>query len=41
MRSPQEHFQDSQAILERHAAALEADVRRLHQSDETAQWPSR
>lgn len=40
LRSPQEHFQDLEAILERHAAALEADVRQLQQSDETAQWPT-
>jgi hypothetical protein len=34
------HFQALDAILQRHAAALEADVRALQQADETAQWPT-
>lgn len=38
MRSPQAHFQDMEIILQRHAAALEAEVRSLQQADETAQW---
>lgn len=38
MRSPQDHFQDLDAIFQRHAAALEAEVRSLQQSDETAKW---
>ncbi|AFZ29954.1 hypothetical protein Glo7428_1387 [Gloeocapsa sp. PCC 7428] len=40
MRSPQEHFSDLEAILKRHAEALEAEIRALQQSDETAQWSS-
>lgn len=39
-RSPQEHFNQLEAILQRHAEALEAQVRALQQSDETAQWPT-
>jgi len=38
LRSPQEHFKDLEAILNRHATALEAEIRTLQQSDETAQW---
>jgi hypothetical protein len=38
LRSPQDHFQDLDAILQRHAAALEAEVRSLQQADETAEW---
>lgn len=40
MQPPDRHFQELEAILQRHAAALEADVRALQQTDETAQWPS-
>lgn len=38
MRPPQEHFHQLEAILQRHAEALEAEVRALQQSDETARW---
>ncbi len=40
MRTPEEHFAELEAILEKHAAALEAEVRFLQQSDETARWSS-
>lgn len=40
MQSPDLHFQALEAILHRHAAALEAEVRALQQADETAQWPT-
>lgn len=38
MRSLHAHFQDLDTILQKHAAALEADVRALQQADETANW---
>jgi hypothetical protein len=40
MRSPEEHFADLEAILEKHATALESEVRRLQQADETHLWPN-
>jgi hypothetical protein len=40
LRSPEEHFSEIEAILEKHAQALEAEVRALQVSDETAQWPT-
>jgi hypothetical protein len=40
-RSPRAHFAELAAIFDRHAAALEAEVRALQRSDETAQWPDR
>lgn len=40
MRTPQEHFQELEIIMQKHAAALEAEVRALQQADETAQWCS-
>jgi hypothetical protein len=36
--SPQEHFVQLEIILQRHAEALEAEVRALQTADETAQW---
>ncbi|MEG5184221.1 MULTISPECIES: hypothetical protein [unclassified Microcoleus] len=39
MRSPEEHFLQLEIIMQRHAAALEAEVRALQAADETAQWP--
>lgn len=38
VRSPQDHFQDLELVLQRHAAALETEIRALQQADETAQW---
>ncbi|NJO40654.1 MAG: hypothetical protein HC769_12060 [Cyanobacteria bacterium CRU_2_1] len=38
MQPPQIHFQKLEELMQRHAAALEADVRALQQTDETAQW---
>jgi hypothetical protein len=38
VRSPQAHFQDLEAIFQKYAADLEAEVRALQQADETAQW---
>ena len=40
MQSPDSHFVALEAILQQHAAALEAEVRALQQADETAQWPT-
>lgn len=40
MRSPQAHFSELEIIFQRHAQALEADIRALQQSDQTAQWSS-
>jgi hypothetical protein len=40
LQSPHLHFQRLEEILQRHAAALEAEVRLLQQADETSQWPS-
>lgn len=39
LRSPEEHFVQLEIILQRHAEALEAEVRALQTADETAQWP--
>ncbi|MEG4142941.1 MULTISPECIES: hypothetical protein [unclassified Microcoleus] len=39
MRSPEEHFLQLEIIMQRHATALEAEVRALQAADETAQWP--
>lgn len=39
MQSLDQHFQALELILQRHAAALEAEVRALQQADETAEWP--
>lgn len=38
MRDPEEHFRELEAILEKHAQALAAEVRALQHSDETAAW---
>jgi hypothetical protein len=38
LRPPEEHFTELEAILEKHATALEAEVRSLQQSDQTAVW---
>lgn len=40
MRSPDEHFKDLEAIFLRHTQALEAEIRALQQTDETANWPA-
>lgn len=40
MQSPESHFAALEAILQRHAVALEAEVRTLQQTDQTAQWPT-
>ncbi|MBD2091573.1 hypothetical protein H6F67_17150 [Microcoleus sp. FACHB-1515] len=40
MRTPQEHFHDLEAILAKHAAAIEAEVRALQQADDTTNWPT-
>lgn len=40
MLSPQEHFTKLDAIFQRYAAALTAEVRDLQKSDETSQWPT-
>lgn len=40
MRQPDEHFRDIEAIMQKHAAALEAEIRALQQADETAKWPN-
>ncbi|MFS8119589.1 MAG: hypothetical protein ACMG55_14040 [Microcoleus sp.] len=40
LRSPEEHFVQLEIILQRHAEALEAEVRALQIADETAQWPA-
>jgi hypothetical protein len=34
------HFHALEAILQRHAAALEAEVRALQAADQTADWPT-
>ncbi len=38
MQTLEQHFQQIEAILQRHADLLEAEVRALQQADETAQW---
>ena len=38
MQPPDEHFEKLEAILKKHAEALEAEVRALQQEDETAKW---
>ena len=40
MQSPEEHFEKIEAILKKHAEALEAEIRALQQEDETAEWSS-
>lgn len=40
MQSLHTHFQELEAIFQKHAAALEADIRALQQADDTAQWPT-
>ncbi|MBE9181824.1 hypothetical protein IQ268_24970 [Oculatella sp. LEGE 06141] len=39
MQPIQAHFEALATIFQKHAAALEADVRALQQADKTAQWP--
>lgn len=39
MRSPDEHFRDIELIIQKHAAALEAEIRSQQRDDGTAQWP--
>lgn|GEM_PF-2039157 len=38
--TPQDHFQQLEAIMQRHAAALEEDVRSLQSIDHTSDWPT-
>ncbi|ARV60423.1 hypothetical protein BZZ01_18890 [Nostocales cyanobacterium HT-58-2] len=38
MQAPEEHFKEIEAILQKHAEALEAEIRALQVADETAQW---
>jgi hypothetical protein len=38
LRQPNEHFSDIEAIMQKHATALEAEIRALQKADETAQW---
>lgn len=38
MREPNEHFSDIEAIMQKHATALETEIRALQKADETAQW---
>ncbi|MGF1675806.1 MAG: hypothetical protein ACFCUV_19285 [Rivularia sp. (in: cyanobacteria)] len=40
MQPPEEHFRKLEAIFQKHAEALESEVRALQQADETAQWSS-
>ncbi|WP_460203027.1 hypothetical protein [Scytonema sp. NUACC21] len=40
MRSPEEHFRELETLLQKHAEALEADIRALQAADETAEWPN-
>ncbi|MBI4783332.1 MAG: hypothetical protein HY785_18745 [Oscillatoriophycideae cyanobacterium NC_groundwater_1537_Pr4_S-0.65um_50_18] len=40
MQPPDIHFQELEEVFQRHAAALESEVRALQQAHETAQWPS-
>ena len=40
MQPPNIHFQELEALFQRHAADLEAEVRALQQAHETAQWSS-
>jgi len=40
MQAPQEHFSQLEAIFQKYAEALEADVRALQKAHETEQWPS-
>ncbi|MGB3757080.1 MAG: hypothetical protein WBA07_11990 [Rivularia sp. (in: cyanobacteria)] len=40
MQPPEEHFQQVEAILQKHAEALETEIRALQQADETAKWSS-
>lgn len=40
MESIDRHFAALDDLLQRHAAALEAEVRALQQQDQTAEWPT-
>ncbi|MEB3218007.1 MAG: hypothetical protein VKN72_17500 [Nostocales cyanobacterium 94392] len=40
MQPPEEYFRKLEAIFQKHAEALESEVRALQQADETAQWSS-
>ncbi|HEY9639404.1 MAG TPA: hypothetical protein V6C57_02915 [Coleofasciculaceae cyanobacterium] len=40
MQPPDIHFQELEALFQRHAVALEAEVRALQQAHETDQWPT-
>ncbi len=40
MQTPQEHFTQLEAIFQKHADALEADVRALQKAHNTSQWPT-
>jgi hypothetical protein len=36
--TPKKHFEQLEAIMQRHAAALEAEVRSLQSTDQTSSW---
>ena len=38
LQPPEEHFKEIEAILHKHALALEAEIRALQQAAETAKW---
>jgi hypothetical protein len=38
LTAPQDHFQQLEEIMQRHAAALEAEVRSLQSADRTSDW---
>jgi hypothetical protein len=40
LQPPNIHFQELETLFQRHAAALEAEVRALQQIHETEQWPT-
>jgi hypothetical protein len=40
LQPPNIHFQELEALFQRHAVALEAEVRALQQVHETTQWPT-
>jgi hypothetical protein len=40
MKTPQHHFRTLEAIMQRHAMALEEEIRALQVADQTQQWPT-
>lgn len=40
MQPPEEYFKELEAIFQKHAQNLEAEVRALQQADETEKWSS-